>query len=614
MASCKEAPKNNRAKTPHFTDTEYQNTTEYLNAIKKIASEEISAQTLESIIQKSKYHDSEKQNDSVILFDRLLLKMAQKSHDTIYIAKGHAYLAYDHREKQQFDSAYFHYFQAQKNYRYLKDTLQVARKLLAMAKIEFRQADYYSSKETLTQALAFLDSVKNASYFAIALNELAHNFSSLDDFKNAEKLYQRAISIDPNSVNKILYTNNLASFYHENKKYQQSIESLKKVINDLPNDFDRSEKARLFHNLAKSEWQLKGKNPLPVFKKIVVTRKEENDYWGLLSSYQDFMDYYLLVDEKKAKLYADSILEVSRLIKNPTVASNTLAKLLKLNPKKHPKLIRRYINLTDSLKHARLLAKNQFAYLKYQDQQEKTRLLALETETALQEVQLAKQETQKTLFLSLSAILLMGGISLYFLLKQRHKKEKLREVYKTEKRISQDLHDGMANDVFGLMTKIQSKDHSADELLNKLEHIYQTTREISHQNATIRTGMVFKDELSTLISSYQHQNTSIITKGIHTIDWSKLDDISCVVVHRSLKELLVNMKKHAKASLVSIQFENQKNKLLIFYTDNGMGIDQKKTYGIGLMNTENRIRSLGGHFIFEPKQGSGAKASISIPI
>ncbi|MEP5913943.1 MAG: hypothetical protein ABJ277_10765, partial [Flavobacteriaceae bacterium] len=107
-------------------------------------------------------------------------------------------------------------------------------------------------------------------------------------------------------------------------------------------------------------------------------------------------------------------------------------------------------------------------------------------------------------------------------------------------------------------------------------HIYQTTREISHQNATIRTGMVFKDELSTLISSYQHQNTSIITKGIHTIDWSKLDDISCVVVHRSLKELLVNMKKHAKASLVSIQFENQKNKLLIFYTDNGMGIDQKK--------------------------------------
>ena len=171
---------------------------------------------------------------------------------------------------------------------------------------------------------------------------------------------------------------------------------------------------------------------------------------------------------------------------------------------------------------------------------------------------------------------MLSGVSLYFVLRQRHKKEKLQEVYNTEKRISQDLHDGLANDVFGLMTKIQSKNNENEVVLNQLEGIYQTTRQISHENAAIKTGVDFIMELNELISNYQNNDTTIVVKGMRTIDWSQMEEQKCVIIHRSLKELLVNMKKHAQASLVSLQFEKQKNKLIISYTDNGVGFNTKK--------------------------------------
>ena len=77
--------------------------------------------------------------------------------------------------------------------------------------------------------------------------------------------------------------------------------------------------------------------------------------------------------------------------------------------------------------------------------------------------------------------------------------------------------------------------------------------------------------------------------------------------------ILVNMKKHAPASLVLLKFEDESGKLHISYSDNGVGINTKSIKGIGIINTENRIKAVGGTFIFGGNEGNGAKAKISIP-
>ena len=206
------------------------------------------------------------------------------------------------------------------------------------------------------------------------------------------------------------------------------------------------------------------------------------------------------------------------------------------------------------------------------------------------------------------------GFPFIFLLKQRHKREKLQEIYNTEKRISEELHDGLSNDVFGLVAHLQQQKNTDPLVLDKLDHIYQTTRKISHDNAAVQIGEGFIDEVNSLIANYQGQNTRILTKGLSDIDWILLNENKTIALHRALKELMVNLIKHARATLASIQFQSQKNRLIVIYTDNGIGPSPTFLKGTGLTNTGNRIKAVGGSFIFEPKENGGAKATITIPI
>ncbi len=71
---------------------------------------------------------------------------------------------------------------------------------------------------------------------------------------------------------------------------------------------------------------------------------------------------------------------------------------------------------------------------------------------------------------------------------------------------------------------------------------------------------------------------------------------------------MTNMKKHSQASLVTLQFEEQKKKISVTYRDNGIGCDLK--YGNGLRNTENRTDLAGCRITFESEINNGFEANI----
>ncbi len=568
---------------------------------------------LKAIWRKSNLFDTGENYDSVLKYDRMLLQTATQRKNHFYTAKAQSYLAYDHRIKQKFDSAFYYYQSAKNSYTQINDSTQVGRMLLEIGKIQYRKNDYYGSKESITEALQFLDKARDKKYVIWCWNELGNNYASLEDFKNAKYNYEKAIAIEQDISNKILYINNLAILFSNNREYSKAITLLNDAIEKVPKDFKRTEYARLIHNKAECQWKQNKTNVLELYQEALSIRKKYQDKRGLLSSYRSLGEYYEKTRPTLAVNYLDSLVSLSKELNIPKAEIEALEILFRLQPFtiSHKN---RYIKLKDSLYLDELKSKNQFAYLKYQNQQEKERLLALESETAQNEAQLARQETQKILLLSISAILLMGGVSLYFLLKQRHKKEKLEEIYNTEKRISQELHDGLANDIFSLMTGIQGTHKDDDAVLTQLDHLYKTTRQISHDNAAIAVGEGFPEELWSLIYNYQHNGTTIVTKGLRETDWTRLNRHKCIALHRSVKELLVNMKKHSQATLVSLKFETQKNQFVLTYSDNGIGFHPNTEGGMGLANTENRIKAVGGTFIFEPKENKGMSATIAIPV
>jgi signal transduction histidine kinase len=250
-----------------------------------------------------------------------------------------------------------------------------------------------------------------------------------------------------------------------------------------------------------------------------------------------------------------------------------------------------------------------FASMQYDYIEEKRKVDEAKLELTESKLDEEKQTRYKIIYLSIGSFILLSSIFLYFILKSRHKKEKLIEVYKTETRISKKVHDEVANDVYRVMTKLQSSQMIQEDVLDDLEDIYTKTRDISKENSAIDVTENFHEILNDLLLSYRNTHINVITKNISKVDWQKVSSEKKTALYRVLQELMTNMKKHSSASIVVLAF-NQSEKLKINYSDNGVGCILKKNNG--LQNAENRIKSINGTIKFESQINGGFKAKILI--
>src|SRR5690606_34398999 len=191
-----------------------------------------------------------------------------------------------------------------------------------------------------------------------------------------------------------------------------------------------------------------------------------------------------------------------------------------------------------------------------------------------------------------------------------HRRDRIRQVFKTEARISKKVHDEVANDLYHVMVKLQNDKQNDEEILDDLESIYDKTRDISKENSALELKCDFKEQLSDLLISYKNGKINVITQNISSVAWHKISEVKKITIYRDHKELMTNMAKHSQASVVVLTFGHSKKKILINYSDNGVGGSIKNKNG--LRNVENRIKSLNGTITFESKPNQGFKSKITL--
>ena len=153
------------------------------------------------------------------------------------------------------------------------------------------------------------------------------------------------------------------------------------------------------------------------------------------------------------------------------------------------------------------------------------------------------------------------------------------------------------------------------ELLDKLEDIYFQTRDISRENLPVKTDQHYPKEIQAMLSQMTPKSARIYLIGIREVNWDKLSEEAKIIVYRVLQELMVNMKKHSKASIISFNFKTEKSKLQINYNDNGVGLQVNTLKkGEGLDNVENRMETIGGSFNFQSGNQGGFSAELIIPL
>ena len=190
------------------------------------------------------------------------------------------------------------------------------------------------------------------------------------------------------------------------------------------------------------------------------------------------------------------------------------------------------------------------------------------------------------------------------------------------KRIAKDLHDGVGQQLSALKRGFEDfTEHlnvdlkaKAKGLKNLVDETARDTREISHRmmpRSLTELGLVpaIEDLLNKTLSSlsiqfeFEHYNLK-----------ERYEERKEVAIYRILQELINNVIKHSGATLVNIQlFENQSS-LILMVEDNGKGIQQSKTDGIGILNIKNRLNTIKGKVNLEPSADTGTIATISIPV
>ena len=527
-------------------------------------------------------------------------------------------IAYEYIEKGKADSSFFFFDEARQLFLDSGDSLGVAKCLINMAITQKDQGDYFGAQETALQAVDYLDksNPKHHIYLSTNYNNLGAATGKLSDFEQALVFYKLALQFSQDSLNSVIYQNNMAICYQDLKDYDKAIEIYTGIYDKVKSN--RKQYARVLSNLARTKWLADPAYPaIDEFLTSLAIREQENDLWGLNASYVHLTDYYADTRPDSALWYAKKMYNTAKKIQSADDQVYALSKLIELSPETESKeYFHTYQSLTDSLHQARAAAKNQFALIRYEVEKNKADNLRLQKENAEKINRLTRQRFFTGSLVFLLVLSVVGGRFWYRKRKQRLDLEAQHKIKASQLKTSRKVHDVVANGIYRVMSEIENKeDIDREGILDKLEGVYHKSRDISYEaEDSLPAEQSYAQQITELLTSFATAHQKVLIVGNESQLWDHVNENIKTEIRHVLQELMVNMRKHSHTDQVVIRFEKIDALLKIYYKDSGVGMKNVDSQGNGLKNTGSRIKNLDGEIIFVSEPGNGLKVEITIPI
>jgi len=506
--------------------------------------------------------------------------------------------------------SYANFQKAISYYKLSHDSSNISKSLIYQANIQHIQGDYSGAEETLVEALTYMKD-GDESFFSV--------YGTMANIKLLQKEYKSSIEWSDKALNenidyqtKAKILNNKAVSLSKIHNYKNSIKILNSIILDSISNKNFTLIVR--DNKEYINWLFDNSYPAEdSLEKILQLRIAENDNWGLHSNYIHLVEINKVKNPEKSLYYAKKMLSLAKISHNPEDKLEALEKILYTdNPSNLKKAFIEYKTLSDSIQKNKNNYKSQFAYIKYDSQKKSEENQKLKLDNAQGETLLLQQQ-----FASVALAISIIIIIVWYRKRQiRLKQEKELEVKNTELKMSKKVHDVVANGIYQVMTKIENQESfDKEKALDELEFVYEKSRDISYDKLDqMGSPKDCKEKISNLIASFKNDDTETYTVGNEDEIWTSLPQSHFEEIYQVIRELLVNMKKHSRASRVVFKFERFENQVQIHYTDNGIGIPGDITHKNGLTNTVSRMAAIKGAIIFDTKTEKGLKINISFPV
>jgi len=262
-----------------------------------------------------------------------------------------------------------------------------------------------------------------------------------------------------------------------------------------------------------------------------------------------------------------------------------------------------------------------------------------EKQIAEQELKIQKQRSN-LLYAILGGALLVSVLGGIFIYNRKAQKLKLKQLQQEKenailnsfilgeererKRISQELHDGVAAMIGAAKMSLESIPHLSQEkqteqllkVKNILENTHADVRHIAHN---LLPTVLEKEGLIKATSYFAFEINETKLVNISITDKSSNAQVLSpqlqLMLFRIIQELVNNIIKHSQAQNAEITFSNSPDGLQIEISDDGIGYeDTNDTGNQGLYSITKRLKSIGGNFKITKRKSGGTQAKVVVTV
>jgi PAS domain S-box-containing protein len=188
-------------------------------------------------------------------------------------------------------------------------------------------------------------------------------------------------------------------------------------------------------------------------------------------------------------------------------------------------------------------------------------------------------------------------------------------------RIAKDLHDGLGqllNAIKMNLKLVATKDQRVDNLSQLIDEAIQESVRISENLLPSK----LKDfDLATCLRSLCNNidKTSLTPVSFESLgNVSYIDQSQKINFYRIAQEAINNAIKHAQASSISVQLNEEEDKVQLTIEDDGRGFEKSKSYDQsqhhGLVNMRERAEIMGGKLTIESDTERGTLIIVEAPV
>ncbi len=196
------------------------------------------------------------------------------------------------------------------------------------------------------------------------------------------------------------------------------------------------------------------------------------------------------------------------------------------------------------------------------------------------------------------------------------------------KQLSIDIHDTVLQEQLYLYRKVDdllqnrpvANDSLKAELMmfkeSLLDSIHLTRETCNELRPAFIEELGLVQSLRNLIQQYQLRSNFTVYFDDQYFN-VELDQERILAIYRIVQELLSNAMKHSEAKVVKLSLFNDGNRVHLYYSDNGIGMDYSILKDLfshfGLSGIEQRVNGLYGKMNVETAPGAGFRMEVTIP-